>query len=55
VVSAGVTVLIVEQNIVHTLQIATRGYVLENGRVVMSDSGPALLRDPHVKRAYLGV
>ncbi len=55
VVSAGTTVLIVEQNIVHTLQIATRGYVLENGRVTMSDSGPALLRDPHVKRAYLGV
>jgi branched-chain amino acid transport system ATP-binding protein len=55
VVAAGTTVLIVEQNIVHTLQIATRGYVLENGRVVMSDSGPALLRDPHVKRAYLGI
>jgi branched-chain amino acid transport system ATP-binding protein len=55
VVAAGTTVLIVEQNIVHTLQIATRGYVLENGRVVMSDSGPALLRDPHVRRAYLGV
>jgi len=55
VVSSGTTVLIVEQNIVHTLQIATRGYVLENGRVTMSDTGPALLRDPHVKRAYLGV
>jgi branched-chain amino acid transport system ATP-binding protein len=55
VVASGTTVLIVEQNIVHTLQIATRGYVLENGRVVMSDSGPALLRDPHVKKAYLGV
>lgn len=46
--------LIVEQNIVHTLQIATRGYVLENGRITMSNSGPELLRDPHVKRAYLG-
>ncbi len=55
IVAAGTTVLIVEQNIVHTLQIATRGYVLENGRVVMSDSGPVLLRDPHVKKAYLGV
>lgn len=55
VVASGTTVLIVEQNIVHTLQIATRGYVLENGQVVMSDTGPALLRDPHVKRAYLGV
>jgi branched-chain amino acid transport system ATP-binding protein len=55
IVATGTTVLIVEQNIVHTLQIATRGYVLENGRIVMSDTGPALLRDPHVKRAYLGV
>jgi branched-chain amino acid transport system ATP-binding protein len=55
VVASGTTVLIVEQNIVHTLQIATRGYVLENGRVVMSDTGPALLKDPHVRRAYLGV
>ncbi|MBR0670823.1 ABC transporter ATP-binding protein [Neoroseomonas soli] len=55
VVASGTTVLIVEQNIVHTLQIATRGYVLENGKVVMSDTGPALLKDPHVKRAYLGV
>ncbi len=55
VVASGTTVLIVEQNIVHTLQIATRGYVLENGQVVMSDTGPALLKDPHVKRAYLGV
>ncbi|MBR0666138.1 ABC transporter ATP-binding protein [Roseomonas hellenica] len=55
VVASGTTVLIVEQNIVHTLQIATRGYVLENGRVAMSGPGPELLRDPHVKRAYLGV
>jgi len=55
VVASGTTVLIVEQNIVHTLEIATRGYVLENGRITMSDSGPALLRDPHVKRAYLGL
>lgn len=55
VVASGTTVLIVEQNIVHTLQIATRGYVLENGRVAMSGPGPELLRDPHVKKAYLGV
>jgi branched-chain amino acid transport system ATP-binding protein len=55
VVASGTTVLIVEQNIFHTLSIATRGYVLENGRIVMQDTGPALLRDPHVRRAYLGV
>jgi len=55
VVATGTTVLIVEQNIFHTLQIATRGYVLENGTVALSGEGPALLRDPHVRRAYLGV
>jgi branched-chain amino acid transport system ATP-binding protein len=55
IVAQGTTVLIVEQNIFHTLSIAARGYVLENGRVVLSDTGPALLKDPHVRRAYLGV
>jgi len=55
IVATGTTVLIVEQNIVHTLQIATRAYVLENGRVALSGAGPDLLRDPHVRRAYLGV
>lgn len=55
VVSAGTTVLIVEQNIFHTLSIADRGYVLENGEIVMSDSGTNLLDNPHVKQAYLGI
>lgn len=51
----GTTVLIVEQNIVHTLRIAHRGYVLENGEVVLSGTGQELLENPHVKRAYLGL
>ena len=55
VVATGTTVLTVEQNIVHTLQIATWGYVLENGAVALSGEGPALLRNPHMRRAYLGV
>ncbi|MDQ1078172.1 ABC transporter ATP-binding protein [Pseudoroseomonas cervicalis] len=55
IVATGVTVLIVEQNVVRTLSIADRGYVLENGEIVMSDSGAALLRDDHVRRAYLGI
>lgn len=55
IVNRGTTVLIVEQNVYHTLSIATRGYVIENGEIIMSDSGPALLANPHVKSAYLGI
>ncbi|WP_271270882.1 ABC transporter ATP-binding protein [Aliamphritea hakodatensis] len=55
IVKSGSTVLIVEQNIVHTLRMADRGYVLENGAVVATGAGPDLLNDPHVKRAYLGI
>lgn len=55
ILELGTTVLIVEQNIVHTLRIADRGYVLENGEVVLSGTGQELLDNPHVKRAYLGL
>ena len=51
----GVTVLLVEQNVHHTLAMCDRAYVLENGRVVMSGKGPELMEDPHVKEAYLGI
>jgi len=51
----GVTVLIVEQNTKHTLEICSRGYVLENGRVVLTGTGQDLLNDDHVKQAYLGI
>lgn len=50
----GVTVLLVEQNVFKTLSIADRAYVLENGRIVLSGTGAALLSDEHVKKAYLG-
>jgi branched-chain amino acid transport system ATP-binding protein len=55
IVERGTTVLIVEQNVFHTLRTADRGYVLENGRVVLHDTSEALLGNPHVKKAYLGV
>jgi branched-chain amino acid transport system ATP-binding protein len=55
IVSLGMTVLIVEQNIVHTLKIADRGYVLENGEVTMTGTGKELLDNPHIKKAYLGI
>lgn len=51
----GVTVLLVEQNVFQSLRIAHRGYVLETGSVVLSGAGEELLRDPHVKKAFLGL
>ena len=52
--SEGVTVFLVEQNANKALAIADRGYVLENGRVVLEDSGANLLLNPDVRKAYLG-
>jgi branched-chain amino acid transport system ATP-binding protein len=50
----GVTIFLVEQNANQALRIADRGYVLENGRVVLTDSGDALLTNEAVRQAYLG-
>ena len=54
IVATGVTVLIVEQNVFHTLKAADRGYVLENGSIVMADKAAALLDNAHIRKAYLG-
>jgi len=51
----GVTVFLTEQNTKQSLEISDRGYVLENGRVVLSGSGQELLDNEHVKQAYLGI
>ncbi|WP_413207630.1 ABC transporter ATP-binding protein [Rhodospirillum sp. A1_3_36] len=53
--ATGATVLIVEQNVFHTLKAAHRGYVLENGEVVLSDRADALLTNDHIRQAYLGI
>ena len=50
----GTTVLLIEQNAKMALQIATRGYVLETGKVVLSGSGEELLASDEVQKAYLG-
>jgi branched-chain amino acid transport system ATP-binding protein len=50
----GTTVVMVEQNAFAALELSDRAYVLEQGRVTMTGTGAALLRDPHVKSAYLG-
>ena len=51
----GTAVLLVEQDVVLALEIADRGYVLENGRIAMSGAATDLRRDPAVRKAYLGV
>ncbi|WP_298379635.1 ABC transporter ATP-binding protein [Azospirillum sp.] len=51
----GMTIILVEQNVAASLKIAQRAYVLENGRVALSGTGVALLDDPAVKQAYLGL
>jgi len=51
----GTTIFLVEQNAFGALSIADRGYVLETGRIVVSDTGAELLRNEKVKEAYLGL
>lgn len=51
----GTTVFLVEQNANQALRIAHRGYVMENGRIVMSDKANVLLTSPEVREAYLGM
>ena len=54
VAAEGVTLLLVEQNAKLALEFCSRGYVMESGAIVLSDSADALLRNPDVRRAYLG-
>src|SRR6516162_5974767 len=51
----GLTCVLVEQNVAVSLKIATRAYVLENGRTTLSGAGAALLADDRVRKAYLGL
>jgi branched-chain amino acid transport system ATP-binding protein len=48
-------ILLAEQNIYHALQVTERGYVLENGKVVMENASEVLLKSEHIKRNYLGL
>ncbi len=52
---AGLTCVLVEQNVAVSLKLATRAYVLENGRITLSGSGDELLADDRVRQAYLGL
>ena len=51
----GVTVLLVEQNVKHTLTMCDRAYILENGRITMTGTSKELLNNDHIKQAYLGL
>jgi branched-chain amino acid transport system ATP-binding protein len=51
----GLTCLLVEQNVAVSLRLASRAYVLENGRIVLSGTGAELLADDRVRKAYLGL
>jgi branched-chain amino acid transport system ATP-binding protein len=51
----GLTCVLVEQNVAVSLKLASRAYVLENGRVTLSGSGEELLADDRVRQAYLGM
>jgi len=51
----GMTILLVEQNVKQSLEIAHWGYVLENGRIVLSAGAQDLLKSDHVRKAYLGL
>jgi branched-chain amino acid transport system ATP-binding protein len=54
IAARGVTILLVEQNALLALQVASRGYVMESGSIVLSDQAGRLLKDPKVREAYLG-
>jgi branched-chain amino acid transport system ATP-binding protein len=51
----GLTIIIVEQHVSQILEIADRAYLLENGSIILEDTGSKMLNNPHVKKAYLGL
>ena len=51
----GMTILLIEQNAMLALNVADRGYVLQNGEIVLTGTGKELLENPEVKKAYLGI
>ena len=51
----GTSILLIEQNVFHSLKISDRGYVLENGEIALSGTGQQLLDNPHIRKTYLGL
>jgi branched-chain amino acid transport system ATP-binding protein len=55
IAATGLTVLLVEQNVHLSLEITDRAYVLENGRIALEGCGKDIIKDEHVKKAYLAI
>ncbi len=51
----GTAILLIEQNVFHSLSICNRGFVLENGRIALTGTGEELLASPHIRKTYLGL
>jgi branched-chain amino acid transport system ATP-binding protein len=51
----GIAIFLVEQNVRHTLEIADRAYVIENGRVILAGKSEQLLSEELIRKAYLGL
>jgi len=51
----GITILLVEQNVKQSLELCRRGYTVENGRITLEGTGPDLLKNEHLRKAYLGI
>jgi branched-chain amino acid transport system ATP-binding protein len=51
----GMTILLLEQNVRLALDLCNRGYVLENGRIVLEGNAKDLMHEPHIQKAYLGL
>jgi branched-chain amino acid transport system ATP-binding protein len=51
----GITILLVSQEVIQSLELAQRAYVLENGRIVLEGTGNDLSQDEHIRKAYLGM
>lgn len=51
----GTSILLIEQNVFNSLKISDRGYVLENGQIVLYGKGQELLENPHIRKTYLGL
>ena len=51
----GITILLIEQNVRHTLEISDRAYVLENGSIILSGKSKNLMQEDMIKKAYLGL
>ena len=51
----GTSILLIEQNVFHSLKISDRSYVLENGEIALSGAGQELLENPHIRKTYLGL